>query len=51
MVALGAALAEELTGEMRLGRREELVDPIVDLAEEPRALGRPHAESMLCGEM
>jgi len=47
MVAIGAALAKELSGQIRLPGCEELVDPVVDLAEEAGALARAHAESML----
>lgn len=47
VITLGAALAEELPRQIRLGRREQLVDPVVDLAEEPGALVGTHAGSML----
>ena len=47
MVAIGAALAEELSRQIRLRGLEELVDPVVDLAEETGALAGTHGKSML----
>jgi hypothetical protein len=45
--AVVTALAEELPRQVRLRRLEELVDPVVDLAEEVGALAGAHVESML----
>ena len=46
MLAFAAALAEELTRQVRLPGFEQLVDPVVDLAEELGALAWAHAWSM-----
>ena len=46
MVAVGAALAEELARQIRLGGVEELVDPVVDLAEEECAPSGVHARTL-----
>jgi len=46
VVAVRAAFAEKLARQIRLCRDEQLVDPVVDLAEETGARAGTHAESM-----
>src|SRR5207253_4582552 len=46
VVAIRAAFAEELARQVRLRRFEQLVDPVVDLAEEVGALAGTHAGSI-----
>ena len=46
-LALAAALAEELPRQVRLCRFQQVVDPVVDLAEEAGTLAGSHVVSML----
>jgi hypothetical protein len=49
-VAFVTALTEELSRQSGIGRLEQLVDPVVDLAEQDRSPAAAHTESMLlCG--
>lgn len=45
-VAILAALAEELARQVRLARSEQLVDPVVDLAEKLSPARRFHAATL-----
>ena len=45
--ALPATLTEELARQIGFPRLQEVVDPVVDLAEEAAALSWAHAESMV----
>jgi hypothetical protein len=46
LLAVGAALTEELARQVRLDRVEQLVDPVVDLPEQPGLLTATHGVSM-----